>query len=164
MQSKSTHSSTGPLAGQTDASTLNLSMVGNCAISALIDQRANIVWCCMPRFDSNPAFHALLSDSPAGKESASFRIELENQTRVEQRYVAGTAVVKTTLFDDINQSVEITDFAPRFTDHGRIFRPAQLVRRIRPLSGNPRIKIVIQPAGSWGSGGATITRGTSHLR
>ncbi|MES3012363.1 MAG: trehalase-like domain-containing protein, partial [Pseudomonadota bacterium] len=39
---------------------LNLGMIGNCTISALIDAQARMVWCCMPRFDSDPVFHALL--------------------------------------------------------------------------------------------------------
>ena len=37
---------------------LNLGMVGNCAISALIDAQARVVWACMPRFDGDPVFHA----------------------------------------------------------------------------------------------------------
>jgi hypothetical protein len=40
---------------------LNLGMIGNCTISALIDAQARMVWCCMPRFDSDPVSHALLA-------------------------------------------------------------------------------------------------------
>ena len=85
-------------------------------------------------------------------------------TRVEQAYDSGTAIVRTTLHDDAGQSVEVVDFAPRFTHHGRMFRPAQLVRRVRALKGHPRIRIAVQPAGGWGAGARTVTRGTNHLR
>ena len=33
-------------------SSLDLAMIGNCAIAALLDSRARLVWCCLPRFDS----------------------------------------------------------------------------------------------------------------
>lgn len=38
--------------------TLELAPVGNCTVSALVDQGGSIVWCCMPRFDSPPVFDA----------------------------------------------------------------------------------------------------------
>ena len=41
-------------------STLNLGMIGNCQINALLDERGRIVWSCLPQFDSNPAFCSLL--------------------------------------------------------------------------------------------------------
>jgi hypothetical protein len=33
---------------------LDLALIGNCAISALVDRQGGIVWCCMPRFDGDP--------------------------------------------------------------------------------------------------------------
>jgi len=39
---------------------LELALIGNCTVSALVDQGGSIVWCCMPRFDSSPVFDALL--------------------------------------------------------------------------------------------------------
>lgn len=143
---------------------LELALIGNCAISALIDRHARIVWCCMPRFDSAPVFHALLGLAQSARVSGSFSVELEQLARVEQRYDSGTAIVRTTLFDDAGQSVEVVDFAPRFMHHGRMFRPAQLVRRVRALTGHPRIRIAVQPVGGWGGQPHAVTRGTNHLR
>ncbi|MBL8305652.1 MAG: glycoside hydrolase family 15 protein [Rubrivivax sp.] len=146
------------------SASLDLALVGNCAISALVDRQARIVWCCMPRFDSAPVFHALLHTGSGAPEAGSFGIELERLARVEQAYDAGTAIVRTRLFDEAGQSVEVVDFAPRFMHHGRMFRPAQLVRRVRPLSGHPRIRLVLQPAGAWHGQPPAQTRGTNHLR
>ena len=42
-------------------SSLDLAVIGNCSFSALVDQRGRIVWSCMPRFDSDPRFCALLN-------------------------------------------------------------------------------------------------------
>ena len=41
---------------------LELGVIGNCQIAALIDERANIVWACMPQFDSDPVFCQLLRE------------------------------------------------------------------------------------------------------
>jgi len=49
----------------TEAGSLALGAIGNCAASALVDGRGRIVWSCWPRFDGDPVFHALLGgDSP----------------------------------------------------------------------------------------------------
>src|SRR5262245_29811036 len=131
--------------------TLHLAMIGNCSVSALIDPHGRIVWWCMPRFDGDPVFHALLGPSSAGADDGHFSVELEALQRTEQSYDHGTAIVRTRLYDNAGQGIEISDFAPRFQHHGRMFRPAQLVRRVRPLSGHPRVRIIVRPRGEWGS-------------
>ena len=45
-----------------------------------------------------------------------------------------------------------------------MFRPAQLVRRVRPLAGHPRVRFVVRPSGDWGATPPTLTRGSHHLR
>jgi len=147
-----------------NATTLDLAMIGNCTISALIDRRAAIVWCCMPRFDGDPVFHALLDRADGESEHGILKVELEGMCSVEQSYDHGTAIVRSRLLDAAGHGVEITDFAPRFFHRDRVFRPAQLVRRIRPLSGHPRVRISVQPRGEWGSATPIVTRGSNHLR
>lgn len=118
----------------------------------------------MPRFDGDPVMHALLG-SPSGlAEDGRMKVELEKFHRAEQSYDRSTAIVRTRLFDAEGQGVEIVDFAPRFYQRDRIFRPAQLVRRIRPLSGRPRIRVSFKPRGDWGQQVPVITRGSNHLR
>src|ERR1700712_4637742 len=89
---------------------LKLGIIGNCAYSALVDERARMVWMCLPRFDGDPVFNALLDPSENGGHWA---FELENFARSEQAYEPNTAIVKTRLFDTQGQGIEITDFAPR---------------------------------------------------
>jgi GH15 family glucan-1,4-alpha-glucosidase len=38
----------------------HLGLIGNCQCAALVDRSGAIVWCCLPRFDSEPVFGALL--------------------------------------------------------------------------------------------------------
>ena len=143
--------------------TLNLAIIGNCTISALIDVRARIVWCCMPRFDDDPTFCALLDSAAGFGLDGTMAIELDGLSRSEQSYDAGTAVLRTRLFDAQGQGVEIVDFAPRFFQRERTFRPAQLVRRVRPLNGHPRVRFIVRPRSNWGATETLRTRGSNHV-
>ena len=139
-------------------------MIGNCTISALIDATTHVVWCCMPRFDSTPVFDALLQSANGVPESGAMALDIEDMVRHEQSYDDGTAILRTRLWDAQGQCVEVVDFAPRFVTRDRVFRPAQLVRRIRALSGRPRIRVTVRPHGGWGADQPQVTRGSHHVR
>ncbi|MFJ2986470.1 glycoside hydrolase family 15 protein [Collimonas sp. NPDC087041] len=142
-------------------STLDLGVVGNCSFSALIDKLGRIVWCCLPRFDGDPVFNALLDPSENG---SLWSFELENFSHSEQWYEPNTAVLHTRLYDTLGQGVEITDFAPRFLSRARYFHPLTLVRRVQPLAGAPRLRILLRPKFDWGRVPPIITRGSNHVR
>ena len=143
---------------------LQLAVLGNCAVSALVDERARIVWHCNPRFDSPPVFQSLLCGPNDEARAAWMGVELEGMVRSEQAYDAGTAILRTRLYDAQGAGIEVVDFAPRFLLHERMFRPAQLVRRVHPLQGNPRVRLIVRARGDWGAVAATVTRGSHHLR
>jgi GH15 family glucan-1,4-alpha-glucosidase len=147
---------------------LDLALIGNCALSALIDRQGTIVWCCFPRFDGDPVFNALLN-SPASAgdpppEDGFFSIEIENLQHCQQAYERNSAVLTTVLHDDQDQSVEIIDFCPRFEQFGRYHRPAAIYRIVRPLSGTPRIRVRCRPTFAHGATKPTTTRGSNHVR
>lgn len=146
------------------AASLDLAVIGNCTVGALVDRQARIVWCCLPRFDSTPVFDALLHSARGLPDAGSFSLELEGLVRCEQAYDTNTAVLCTRLWDAQGQGLELRDFAPRFIHHDRTFRPAQLVRRVRPLAGHPRVRVLLQPQGDWGATPTLVTRGSHHLR
>lgn len=146
------------------AASLDLALIGNCSIGALVDRGGSVVWCCMPRFDSAPVFDALLQSEHGLPREGAMTVDLEGLARTEQCYDPATAIVRTKLWDERGQGVEIVDFAPRFLNRDRMFRPAQLVRRIRPLSGHPRIRVGVSPHGQWGAVPPVITRGSHHVR
>ena len=143
------------------APSLSLGVIGNCAFSALVDARGRIVWCCLPRFDADPVFNALLDP---GEKGSAFTIEIENFAHARQWYEPNTAVLHTQLFDSSGQSIEITDFAPRFYQRSRFFRPMTLVRRVRPLQGAPRIRVSLDLRFDWGRSKPVVTQGSNHLR
>jgi GH15 family glucan-1,4-alpha-glucosidase len=143
------------------ANSLSLGVIGNCAFSALIDAQARIVWCCLPRFDGDPVFNALIEER---EHASSFAIDLEDFSHATQAYEHNTAVLRTQLFDHAGQSIEITDFAPRFSSRARFFRPLTLVRRVRVISGAPRICVRLNPRFDWGRDAPLITQGSNHVR
>ncbi|MBA5777416.1 glycoside hydrolase family 15 protein [Stappia sp. F7233] len=148
---------------RTDTQTLDLAMIGNCTYTALIDRMARVVWCCLPRFDADPVFHSLLGTRGAAGDGC-FAIELVGAVRSEQAYLENTAVVQTRLFDGDGNAIEITDFAPRFSRRGRMFRPTGMVRRVRPIAGHPRIRIVCRPRMDYGATKPDVTYGSNHIR
>jgi GH15 family glucan-1,4-alpha-glucosidase len=143
---------------------LNLGVVGNCAFSALIDPHGRVVWSCLPRFDGDPVFHALLGHTADSDGGGCFGIEIEHLAETRQTYVPNTAVLQTELWDTRGQGLLITDFAPRFPSRGRFFRPTMLVRRVRPLKGTPRVRIKVSPRYHWGAQRPAITSGSNHIR
>jgi GH15 family glucan-1,4-alpha-glucosidase len=146
-------------------SDLDLALIGNSSVAALLDARARLVWCCLPRFDSDPAFCALLrtDDGPDGGRGV-FEVDLADFERSEQAYIAHTPILKTRLYDKHGGGVEITDFAPRFQQFGRLFCPVMLLRQIRPLAGSPRVRVRIRPLCEYGARAPTITWGSNHVR
>ncbi len=140
---------------------LELGLVGNCTVSALVDSRARVVWWCLPRFDGDPVFHHLLDGEG---EDGLFAVELLDGVTSEQRYLDNTAVLETVLRDSRGGAVRVIDFAPRFEMYGRMFRPTMLVRQVEPLSEAPRIRIRLRPRFDWGRLAPQITRGSNHVR
>ncbi len=140
---------------------MNFGLIGNCAISALVDDEARIVWSCFPRFDGDPVFCRLLDDD---SERGFFGIELEDRVSIEQAYVENTALLETIMRDAEGRGIKITDFAPRFELYGRMFHPTTLIRLIEPLGEAPRIRIRCRPLYNWGAQLPVITRGSNHIR
>ncbi len=142
---------------------LDLALIGNCGIGALVDERARIVWCCLPRFDGDPVFHQLLGSQSGNPDDGTFSIELADFKASEQFYVRNTAILKTILHGE-RGSVEVTDFIPRFYTRNRPFRPQTLIRRVCVMDGQPRIRIKLRPRFNYGRTTPSQTYGSNHIR
>jgi GH15 family glucan-1,4-alpha-glucosidase len=140
---------------------LDLAVIGNGRTAALIDPTGRIVWWCYPRFDADPIFCRLV----AGDEEKGFSdVVLEGMVKYQSEYMRNTATVTTVLTDQQGGAVRITDFAPRFRNFGRMFRPPQLVRIIEPIAGLPRITIRLRPCHSYGVPVSQRSPGSNHIR
>ena len=142
---------------------IDLGVIGNCGFAALVDRDARIVWCCVPRFDGDPVFHSLLGAPQGAEGHGVFAIEIEDHVGREQRYIGNTPILETILHGK-NGSVRIHDFAPRFWWRDRLFFPQTLVRRLAPLSGSPRVRILMRPRFDYGATAPMLTAGSHHIR
>lgn len=140
---------------------LDLAVLGNCEIAALVDAEASIVWCCLPRFDGDPLFHHLVAGSAA--EEGRFSIDVVDRVSTRRRYLPNTAILETDVASNAGV-VRITDHVPRYEHWGRTLRPAMIVRRIEPIAGQPQVTIRVRPLADWGRRRPEMTRGSNHLR
>lgn len=142
-------------------SSLALGVIGNGSVAALIDGKGRIVWCCLPRFDGDASFCALLSPRCEGGDWA---IQLEDFEHAEQHYMVNTAVLVTRLYDRQGAGVEIVDYMPRFRSRGRFYHPVMIARRVRPIGGAPRIRVLLRPLCDYGANRPQTTSGSNHIR
>jgi GH15 family glucan-1,4-alpha-glucosidase len=139
---------------------LDLAVIGNGQTAALLEPASRVVWWCYPRFDGDPVFSRLL----AGDEEKGFcDVVLDDMVDYASDYERNTPVVSTILTNSQNASVKITDFAPRFRNFGRIFRPPQLIRIIEPAAGLPRIAIRVRPTSDYGRPIEDRSLGSNHI-
>jgi GH15 family glucan-1,4-alpha-glucosidase len=139
---------------------VDLAVVGNGRIAALVNSRGQLVWWCFPRFDSDPVFCRLI----AGDEEKGFcDVVLDRQVAATSQYERNTATVITLLTSDDGAQVKITDFAPRLRNFDRLLRPPQLMRIIEPVAGLPRIAIRVRPTQFYGNPMKRQVAGSSHV-
>jgi GH15 family glucan-1,4-alpha-glucosidase len=139
---------------------LDLAVIGNNRIAALLDTKARLVWWCFPRLDSDPVFCRLLAGN---EEKGFFDIALNGFVKSESQYVNNTAIVTTLLTAEDGSQIRITDFAPRFRNFERMLRPPQLMRFIEPVAGLPHITIRLRPCQQYGKPISRMVTGSNHI-
>ena len=146
---------------QTKNQNLDLALIGNSCTAALVDRNGRIVWWCFPYFNSDPVFSRLLADD---EEKGLCEITLDGLAETESRYVRNTAIVETILTDVNGHKARVCDFAPRFDRFERDYRPPQIIRRIEPLAGLPRVIIRVRPTHNYGRPTKNVVVGSNHIR
>jgi GH15 family glucan-1,4-alpha-glucosidase len=136
----------------------HLGLIGNCQISALVDRTGSVVWSCLPRFDSDPVFSTLLDERAGGH----FRVGPAGGGDGTQRYLPNTNILETT-FRTPEGAFRVLDFAPRFFQYERAFRPTQLHRVVEPIDGQPRIAVSCEPRLGWSKKVPVRTLGSHHV-
>lgn len=142
--------------------TLDLWPIGNCQVSGLIDARGGLVWGCVPRVDGDPVFCSLLNGER--RDTGIWRFELEGQVSASQSYIRNTPILVTRLEAEDGSIAEVLDFCPRYERKGRMYRPVAYGRIVRPIAGNPRIRVILNPMKNYGAEPVGTTHGTNHVR
>ena len=88
---------------------MDYGLIGNCRSGALIGRTGSIDFCCLPDFDSDAMFAALLDPTRGGR----FAIEPIGNYSSKQEYLRRTNILVTTFFDGQNV-FELIDFMPRY--------------------------------------------------
>jgi GH15 family glucan-1,4-alpha-glucosidase len=101
-------------------------LIGDTQTAALVGRDGSIDWLCLPRFDSDACFAALLGSHDNGRWAVS---PVAEPLRVERRYRDDTLVLETDFLTDTG-AVRVIDCMPiRQTE-------PNLVRRVEGLSGS----------------------------
>lgn len=137
-----------------------MGIIGNCSFMAYIDTSANIKWMCMPRFDSSFLFGSLIDDEKGGE----FSIRPNNQAYTSKQYYLENTNILCTEFETENGHFKVTDFAPRFYQQDRYFKPLMILRKIEPLAGRPMVKVKCKPVGDYGNITPECLIGSNHIR
>lgn len=140
--------------------TYNTGVIGNCAYIAHVENNTNINWMCWPRFDDSFVFGSLLDDEKGG----SFSLLPPTETyQTKQYYIENTNILCTEISYS-EGAYRVTDFAPRFYQYERYYKPLMLVRKIERLSGNPQVKATCKPMASYGEKRLQRIQGSNHLK
>lgn len=140
--------------------TYDYGVIGNCAFIAHINKNTNISWMCWPRFDSSFIFGKLLDDEKGGEFSIK---PLDKDFSTNQYYVENTNILCTEVTTESGM-YRVTDFAPRFYQTDRYYKPLMLIRKIERVEGNPRIIVKCKPKGDYGNVTPEPSMGSNHIR
>ncbi len=134
-------------------------LIGNCSFLAHIHKNTNVEWMCWPRFDSSFVFGGLLDKGNGGE----FTVLPEGDCSTEQYYLENTNVLCTEVTCATGR-YRIFDFAPRFQQYDRFFKPLMLMRKIEVLEGAPRVRVICRPRYNYGLSKLNPHRGSNHIQ
>ncbi|MEM1408669.1 MAG: glycoside hydrolase family 15 protein, partial [Bacteroidota bacterium] len=121
-------------------------LIGNCSYQAHIHKNSNIEWMCWPRFDSSFIFGGMLDKEHGGE----FSIKPHGDIKATNQFYLENTNILCTEITCAEGRYQITDFAPRFHQYDRYFKPLMLIRKIQPLEGTPRVNVKCTPVGNYG--------------
>ncbi len=103
-------------------------LIGDCLTGALVGRNGSIDWLCLPRFDSDACFAALLGDSGNGR----WKIAPAAGGRGIRRYREGTMILETRFQGEAGE-VCVTDFMAAGGENSHIVRIVEGVRGRVPM-------------------------------
>ncbi|GAB5388984.1 MAG: glycoside hydrolase family 15 protein [Alphaproteobacteria bacterium] len=124
---------------------LDIGLIGNNRIAALVDRQARICFACFPALYGDPVFSSLINGNDP--KAGYWDIAVKDQIRCESAYLGETAILRHVLTDRHGSVAEVLDFCPRSdADY-----PMLLMRLVRPLSGAPELVTSLKPLGDYGA-------------
>jgi GH15 family glucan-1,4-alpha-glucosidase len=119
-------------------------LIGDCHTAALVSRAGAIDWCCLPRFDSDSCFGALLDERRGGH----FNVAPVGQYRSRREYLDATLVLATS-YACAEGRVRVLDFFSMRAG-GRDRPRRELVRLIEGVAGSVRMRVHLCPRFDYG--------------
>lgn len=118
----------------------DLGLLGDTRTAALVDTRGRILWLCLPHFDGEPVFGALL----AGESGGLFTLGPAGEARVvRRRYRSGSTVLETTWRVDGGELVLTEGMIAEV--RGAVFPSLCLVRRLEARGRAVTCRVQLDP-------------------
>lgn len=117
-------------------------LIGDTHTAALVGNNGSIDWLCLPRFDSQACFAALLGDD----ENGHWRIAPVEPATVRRRYRPGTLILETE-FTTASGTVTLIDFMPICRENDR----SDVVRIVRGDRGSVQMAMDLTMRFAYGS-------------
>ncbi|MEM9242520.1 MAG: glycoside hydrolase family 15 protein [Pseudomonadota bacterium] len=136
-----------------------MGIIGNGACIAYIERNTNIAWLCWPRFDSSFVFGGLLDRDKGGVFTI---LPVEPIIHNAQYYIENTNILCTEITTR-DGKYRIIDFTPRFKIDYRYYNPLLLIRKIEVISGNPKVKIDLDPKYDYGESALVLEKSDEGL-
>jgi GH15 family glucan-1,4-alpha-glucosidase len=136
-------------------------LVGDMQSAALVSAAGSVDWLCLPRFDSEACFAALLGTQDHGCWQIAPRDELEGRGRpsATRQYAADTLILRTR-WETATGVAEVTDFMPPREDG----EPPVLVRLVAGVSGTVDMGLRLTLRFGYGSIVPWITKTEGGIR
>lgn len=131
-------------------------LIGDCRTAALVSSRGSIDWWCVPRFDSDACFAALLGDRHNGR----WLISPEGEIRSIVRRYRGKSLVLETTFETEQGRVALIDCMPIQSGSDG----SQITRVVEGLSGRVSLHMELVIRFGYGNVVPWVTRGPSGIR
>ncbi len=116
-------------------------LIGDMQTAALVSREGSVDWLCLPRFDSDACFAALLGDERNGQWRICPTVSdgpVSRRGEIQRQYQGDSLILETT-WTTFSGVVKVTDFMPP-RDHGDPI----LVRIIEGISGTVEMESVLR--------------------
>jgi GH15 family glucan-1,4-alpha-glucosidase len=136
-------------------------IVGDMQSAALICTDGSVDWLCLPRFDSEACFSAILGTEDHGswRIAPAVAFSDSDQATMSRRYASDTLVLQTR-WDTAGGAVEVTDFMPPREDD----EPPVLVRLVTGVSGIVDMRLRLTVRFGYGSIVPWVTKTKGGIR
>lgn len=122
-------------------------LIGDTMTGALIARDGALDWLCLPNFDNDAWFAALLDSERGGR----FFVGAPAPARIERCYIGHSAVLRTRVSSD-EGVLQVTDFMPMGLHGTRGLGPTRRVLRlVEALEGSPRVAVSFSPRPGYGA-------------